>query len=296
MHANDVSAYRLTSIDTQPFTREQLIRDWGTVRCSRFQYAPIVEPQTILPEMDGFILHVDGVAKLRWRESKRWHSALSYRGGLTLTPREMPLDFLWNTAGINLLVYFPPAIVQQTAETLRMGDPTKIAFAPRFDFRDPQIVQLCTALLHEMVSAGRGGRVYAQTLGDAFLTYAIRTYATTTARRDLPHGTKLTEAQVAHVRAYILDNLALDFGIHDLAAYIRMGATHFVRCFRRTTGLAPHQYVIRCRVEQARLLLCTTQIAISQVALLAGFYDQSHLTHHVERAFGLSPGALRGTR
>ena len=69
----------------------------------------------------------------------------------------MPLDFLWNTAGTNLLVYFPPAVIQQTADTLHMGDPTKIAFAPRFDFRDPQIAQLSAALLREMENTGLGG-------------------------------------------------------------------------------------------------------------------------------------------
>ncbi len=63
-------------------------------------------------------------------------------------------------------------------------------------------------------------------------------------------------------------------------------------------GLPPHRYVVRRRVERAKELLLGTDLAIAEVARAVGFANHSHLSSHVRRLLGVSPGALRrdGTR
>jgi AraC family transcriptional regulator len=53
-----------------------------------------------------------------------------------------------------------------------------------------------------------------------------------------------------------------------------------------------HQYVIRRRVERARLLLAQGDLPISQVAFAAGFTHQSHMARHVRRLLGVAPSDL----
>jgi AraC-like DNA-binding protein len=73
-----------------------------------------------------------------------------------------------------------------------------------------------------------------------------------------------------------------------------MFATGFARQFKRATGLPPHQYVIMRRVERARQLLqAGTDLSLAEVALHAGFSDQSQFTHHFMRVVGVTPGQFR---
>ena len=60
------------------------------------------------------------------------------------------------------------------------------------------------------------------------------------------------------------------------------------------TGLPPHQYVILRRVERARQLLqAGTDLSLAEVALHAGFSDQSQFSHHFKRVVGVTPGHFR---
>jgi AraC-like DNA-binding protein len=65
--------------------------------------------------------------------------------------------------------------------------------------------------------------------------------------------------------------------------------SHLVRCFTRTFGIAPHQYVTARRIEAARRRLLDGE-PIALVAAGVGFYDQAHFTRQFKRHVGTSPG------
>jgi AraC-like DNA-binding protein len=99
-------------------------------------------------------------------------------------------------------------------------------------------------------------------------------------RRDPGVAGRLRELLDARVQAGItLDEAALALHTHP---------THLVRAFSREYGLPPHLYLTGRRVELARKHLLAGRPA-AEVAVLAGFYDQSHLTRHFRRMLGVSP-------
>jgi AraC-like DNA-binding protein len=65
--------------------------------------------------------------------------------------------------------------------------------------------------------------------------------------------------------------------------------SHLVRCFTRTFGIAPHQYVTARRIEAARRRLLDGE-PIALVAADVGFYDQAHFTRQFRRHVGTPPG------
>ena len=67
---------------------------------------------------------------------------------------------------------------------------------------------------------------------------------------------------------------------------------HFSRLFKESTGVSPHQYVIRQRVEKARDLLASTDLPVGEVALVCGFAHQGHLARHFGRLVGVTPAPL----
>jgi AraC family transcriptional regulator len=79
-----------------------------------------------------------------------------------------------------------------------------------------------------------------------------------------------------------------------MAAVARLNPYHFARQFKAATGLPPHQYVIARRVEQAKQLLqAGPDLSLAEVALRAGFSDQSQFCHHFKRLVGVTPGQFR---
>jgi AraC family transcriptional regulator len=82
-----------------------------------------------------------------------------------------------------------------------------------------------------------------------------------------------------------------------LARIAGTSASHFKVLFRRSTGLAVHQFVVQRRVERAQVLLERGDLPVSQVALETGFAHQSHLARWMRRLLGATPAAvMRGER
>jgi AraC family transcriptional regulator len=103
----------------------------------------------------------------------------------------------------------------------------------------------------------------------------------------------LSSLQLHKVSSYIAEHLSQSISLADLAQVIGFSSSQFSLRFRDTTGQTPHQFVTAVRVEQAKELLVTSQHTPADVALLTGFADQSHLTRHLRRSLGVTPGDLR---
>ena len=79
-----------------------------------------------------------------------------------------------------------------------------------------------------------------------------------------------------------------------MAAITRLSPNYFASQFRRATGLPPHQYVILRRVERTKQLLqAGTDLSLAEVALHAGFSDQSQFSRHFKRIVDVAPGQFQ---
>jgi len=78
--------------------------------------------------------------------------------------------------------------------------------------------------------------------------------------------------------------------LEDLAAAVGLSKFHFVRCFKKATGLAPLQYHMQLRLSEARRLL-RGGVHPGEVAEALGFYDQSHFINAFRRVMGVTPNS-----
>jgi AraC family transcriptional regulator len=79
----------------------------------------------------------------------------------------------------------------------------------------------------------------------------------------------------------------------QIAAEVGLSVSHFSRAFRISTGLPPHQWLLRQRVRAAKQLMTVRDLPLSEIALSAGFANQSHFTRVFSEVVGVSPGAWR---
>ncbi|RQS68208.1 AraC family transcriptional regulator [Burkholderia sp. Bp8963] len=96
----------------------------------------------------------------------------------------------------------------------------------------------------------------------------------------------------AMIDAHLEDGLS----IFELAAACELSPAYFCRAFRRSTGLAPHQWLTRRRIDVAQDLLARSALPIAEIAISCGFADQSHFTRVFSRMTGVAPRAWRQVR
>jgi AraC family transcriptional regulator len=103
----------------------------------------------------------------------------------------------------------------------------------------------------------------------------------------------LSPGDLRRVRDFMMDHLAEDIRLDDLAELTGLTAKHFSRAFRQSTGLPPHQYLISQRIEAARRCLVGGGTSLADIALECGFADQSHFAATFRKVVGVPPSTWR---
>lgn len=88
-------------------------------------------------------------------------------------------------------------------------------------------------------------------------------------------------------------HLAEPLGVPGAARLLGMSSSYFMRFFRTATGSTFSAYVDHLRLSRAYQLLVESDLSLAQIAAETGYCDQCHLSRHVRRRFGTSPGRLR---
>ncbi len=156
---------------------------------------------------------------------------------------------------------------------------------------DPIMFALSEALLQASMEPG-SNRLLIDQLGLSFLTYFAQAYGGLQAP-DISRPGRLAPWQERRAKDIMAARLATDLTIAQVADECQLTPSHFARAFRRSTGLAPHRYLMKLRVEEAKRLLAQPHVALSDVALICGFGDQSHFTRVFRQMAGTTPGAWR---
>jgi transcriptional regulator GlxA family with amidase domain len=95
------------------------------------------------------------------------------------------------------------------------------------------------------------------------------------------------------VHEYIVTHLNEKIANDALAQVAGLSVWHFARVFKQTEGISPHRYVVQCRVNRTQELLADTDMPLSDIAIAAGFSDQSHYTRWFREIAGVTPGSYR---
>lgn len=95
------------------------------------------------------------------------------------------------------------------------------------------------------------------------------------------------------IEEFIDARLEHGIDVAELATRTGFSESHFFRVFRKWFGVSPHRYLIRRRLSLAQTLLTQTDMRLVEIALKAGFSDQSHFSRSFQRFIGISPGAFR---
>jgi AraC family transcriptional regulator len=207
-------------------------------------------------------------------------------GDMVIVPANAWQQTSWNLAGgIIVIGLEPERFAQLAAETV---DLNRIELLPHFATSDPLVHQIGLALKRVLEMPGSTSRLYGESMSTALMVHLLQHYSAQQPALPIYAG-GLTNPKLKQVIDYIAAHLNQDLSLHQLAAIAQISPHYFLQQFKQSIGITPHQYVIRCRIEQAQGLLKQGKHSISEVAILVGFVDQSHFHHHFKRLIGMTP-------
>ena len=152
------------------------------------------------------------------------------------------------------------------------------------------IGELLKSSIHE---GDAGGCVFAQSVGATLIAHIERRYGKQSSRAGIGSGDRLSAGTLRSIRDMIEDRLGEPLRLRELAGAANMSAFHFLRAFKRLTGLAPHQYITSRRMLRAQLLLSTSDLPVAEVAFRVGFSNTSHFTAQFRKHSGATPANWR---
>jgi AraC family transcriptional regulator len=91
----------------------------------------------------------------------------------------------------------------------------------------------------------------------------------------------------------IEDDPTADCSLTALAGEAGMSLFHFVRCFKRVTGMTPHAFVRVTRLREAARLLRDPSLSIAAIAFEIGFEDLSVFNAAFRQVYRTTPRAMR---
>jgi AraC-like DNA-binding protein len=248
-----------------------------------------------LPASDSYLLmlYLENTCHADLRPDGTLADARIYRqGSICLVDLAQGASILLRES-LNALAFFlPRALFDELAE---MSNTTRLHHLRcRRGEADPVIESLGIALLPLFESGHASPPALLQHLASAICAHVLHDYSDE-AMRNGAADSSLAVWQEKAVKEYMLDHLGEDLSIALIASSIGYSANHFGREFKRATGLTPHQWLTRMRVEKAKQMLAQTSPGLATIADLCGFTDQSHFTKVFQRATGMTPAVWRNS-
>ncbi len=92
---------------------------------------------------------------------------------------------------------------------------------------------------------------------------------------------------------YINENYMEPLTLEDLSRRFAISRSHMSRLFRKYTGDAPKDYIIRLRLDQAKYKLLGTNHSVAQIGREVGFSDVNNFINMFKKHIGMTPGRFR---
>ena len=150
-----------------------------------------------------------------------------------------------------------------------------IHFRENSDRADPKLRDLMLLLLH-------AGREEACEMTRIFLTKLL----------DEKNGAEAHEV-VSKAKQYIKEHLTEEISVSSIAAALFLSPNYFSRLFKQATGVGCNEYIVRERIEKAKLLLENTNCRTNRIASMAGYKDTNYFYLAFKKQTGMTPTKYR---
>jgi AraC-like DNA-binding protein len=192
----------------------------------------------------------------------------------------------------SLFFYLPRSALDDVA---RQGGAQRIGeldYQPGIGRDDGVVHHLGASLLEALHRSGEANQLFIDHMMLALTAHVAQTYGGLRPA-PVPSRSGLAPWQVKRACERLDSDLGGTISLQQIAAEFGLSVSHFSRAFRISTGLPPHQWLLRQRVKAAKQLMSLRDLPLSEIAVSAGFANQSHFTKVFSAQVGVSPAVWR---
>jgi AraC family transcriptional regulator len=259
--------------------------EWKGIKVELHQFSDFEMEAHFIKE-HRMIINVSHPVQFEWKSAGAWKTKRYEYGAFAL---QTDGDFhqpRWFGPFHFLSFAFDPAFVNKLVEKDFGGQ--KVEFVEQRGLVDATILEYGKLFRQELQQGKYAGKLYGETLTIAFVLQLLSQYSAHKIKLQPPKG-KLSSNQLKHVLDYTQAHLCEELSLETMAEEINLSPFHFSRLFKNTAGYSLHQFILGLKIERAKSLIRKRTLSLTEVALLTGFYDQSHFIHTFKRAVGVSP-------
>jgi AraC family transcriptional regulator len=248
-----------------------------------------------IPRVDAYMicLMLRDIPNNAYWEDGRQVSAYSLRAGeVTIHDlKREPLAVIDQPIH-SLLCYIPSAALNMLADQANVPRISELRYKPGVGVFDETIRHIGLSLLPALQTPDQVSRLFSDHMTLALAAHCAQTYGgMQTLAKPLKGG--LAPWQEKRSKEMLAGDLSGATPLHEIAGACGLSVSHFSRAFHKSTGLAPHAWLLQARVESAKAMLRSGDASLSAIARACGFADQSHFARVFTSRVGLSPGAWR---
>ncbi|TFV68860.1 AraC family transcriptional regulator [Bradyrhizobium frederickii] len=258
-----------------------------------FRYGPLFVEG---PAIDSLLIVVyrHGQSRMRRLCEDGWKDALVRPRMISILGTGTPSRWEWDQPIEVSHLYLSSELLSETCASAFEQDYRRLNAKDALEVDDGKLLALADVLIDELRVPSAGGTLLIDTLAQALSVRLLRDYHQDRKQKSAP-AWQLTAAQKLRALDFIEAHLSRDFDLEQLAREAGISEYHFIRCFKVSFGLSPHQFVIRKRLDRALEMIRTSPAPLSEVAVLCGFSDQSHMTRAFRRILKTTPGVIRSS-
>jgi AraC-like DNA-binding protein len=120
----------------------------------------------------------------------------------------------------------------------------------------------------------------------------IRNLSTVTLLKEIRRG-GLPPSRLRRACDYMVSRLGEDVSLQEVAASVELSTGHFSTAFKQSSGVTPHAWMRRQRIDRAKTLLHDANLNLTQIAIILGYANQSSLGVAFKRETGVTPTQWR---
>jgi AraC-like DNA-binding protein len=208
-----------------------------------------------------------------------------------ITEPAVPVRCLFRGPYDVLHLHVPNNLIAECARDMT-GLPVPVLCSKSVPRKDITVDSLGRALLEADRLGGSFGKLYADCISIAIITKLLAS-ANRPATTERPKVGELARWRLKRAMDYVEARLDKPVSLADVASSAGLTRMHFAAQFRAATGMRPHEYLLRRRIERAQEMLVGTGMSLVDVALSVGFQTQAHFTSVFKRYTGQPPRAWR---
>jgi AraC family transcriptional regulator len=230
-------------------------------------------------------------------QSDSWAAQDVHAGQICFLPPQHQINWRWwplkGDQPLKLAIaHLSSDLVKKMAGEAFDMNPDQIEVKTSLIANDPLLQQFMLAVKDEIERGNPCGLLYGETAAQMMALHLLSKHCVLSPKiKNCKHG--LAPGQLRKVLEYIDVNLDCNISLHALAKLGQMSNYHFLRMFKRSTGLTPLQYITRRRMQVAKELLAKTGLSIIEIALETGYESASHFIDLFKRHHGVTPTAFR---